>query len=40
MFEMLCMYYNWSEQKKILMLGNFLEDEALNWYLENTDSVD
>lgn len=39
-FEMLSNYYNWSERKRILMLGNYLEDDALNWYIENTDSVD
>jgi hypothetical protein len=36
-FEMLSKYYKWSERKKVLMLGNYLEDDALNWYIENTD---
>ncbi len=37
-FDMLSNYYKWSEPKKIIMLGNYLEDDALDWYIENTDS--
>jgi hypothetical protein len=37
-FEMLSFYYKWSERKRIIMLGNYLEDDALNWYIENTDN--
>ena len=34
---MLSSHYQWSETKTCLMLGNYLEDLALNWYLENCD---
>lgn len=37
-FEMLSKFYKWSESKKIVILGNYLEDDALNWYIENTDN--
>ena len=37
-FEMLNKFYNWSENKQIIMLGNYLEDDALNWYIENYDN--
>ena len=36
-FEMLAQFYNWSEKVKIVMLGNYLEDDALNWYIENSN---
>jgi len=35
---MLGVYYNWNDKKKIIMLGNFLLDDALNWYIENYDN--
>ena len=34
-FEMLSQFYKYSEKTKIVMLGNYLEDDALNWYIEN-----
>ena len=34
-YEMLANYYKWSDKTKIVMLGNYLEDDALNWYIEN-----
>jgi hypothetical protein len=37
-FEMLSLYYKWSERKKLVMLGNYLEDDALNWFIENSDN--
>ena len=36
-FEMLAKYYKWSENSKIVMIGNYLEDDALNWYIENSN---
>jgi hypothetical protein len=35
---MLFLYYKWSERKKLVMLGNYLEDDALNWFIENSDN--
>ena len=34
-FEMLSNYFKWSEKTKVVMMGNYLEDDALNWYIEN-----
>ena len=34
-YEMIAKYYNFSEKDKVVMLGNYLEDDALNWYIEN-----
>ena len=34
-FEMLAVHYKWSDKSKIVMLGNYLEDDALNWYIES-----
>lgn len=42
-FEMLAMFYKWNDKTKIVMLGNYLEDDSLNWYIENcldTDNFD
>ena len=35
-FEMLSQFRNWPNKTKVVMLGNFLEDDALNWYIENS----
>ena len=35
-FEMLSKFHKWSQQTQILMLGNYFEDDALNWYIENS----
>ena len=37
-FEMISMFYNWSDNEKLIMLGDYLEDDALNWYIENYTS--
>ncbi len=37
-YEMIYLFYKWSENEKIVMLGNHLEDHALNWYIENYDN--
>ena len=37
-FEMLAVYHKWSDTRKGIMLGNFLEDDALNWYIENYEN--
>lgn len=37
-YEMLARYYSWDEEIKIIGVGDFLEDEALNWYIEFTNS--
>jgi hypothetical protein len=37
-YEMISLFYKWSEYEKIVMLGNHLEDDALNWYIENYDN--
>jgi len=34
-YDMIANHYNWKESEKSVMLGNFLEDDALNWYIEN-----
>lgn len=39
-FELISNNSKWSNNKKILMLGNFFEDEALNHYLEICDIND
>ena len=39
-FEIISDYYKWNNDKKIIMLGNYLEDDALNWYLENLEIND
>lgn len=33
-------FYTWNERKKIVMLGNFLVDEALSWYTEEKNDCD
>jgi hypothetical protein len=35
---MLSLYYKWSERKKLVMLGNYLEDDVLNCFIENNDN--
>ena len=37
-FELIAKLKKWNQNEKIIMLGNFLEDDALNWYLENCDT--
>jgi hypothetical protein len=37
-FKMLSNFYKWDENNKIVMLGNYLEDDALNWYIENYEN--
>lgn len=37
-FELIAKLQKWNDSEKIIMLGNFLEDDALNWYLENCDT--
>ena len=37
-FDMIANYYKWSNDKKVIMLGNYLEDDSLNWYIENSDN--
>ncbi len=37
-YEMIASFYKWSENEKVVMLGNHLEDDALNWYIENYDN--
>ena len=39
-YELISNYYKWSNDRKIIMLGNYLEDDALNWYLENCETND
>ena len=39
-FEMLATFYKWSSKTKIVMLGNYLEDDSLNWYVENYQDGD
>jgi len=39
-YDMLSNYYKWSDKTKIVMLGNYLEDDALNWYIENCNDSD
>ena len=34
-FEIISNYFNWNEKKKSIMIGNFLIDDALNYYIEN-----
>ena len=34
LFEQISYFYQWNDSMKILMLGNYLEDSALNWYAE------
>ena len=34
-FEMIAQFNRWSDKTKIVMLGNYLEDDAMNWYIEN-----
>ena len=35
-YEMLAIHFKWSESDKIVFMGNYLEDDALNWYIENS----
>lgn len=37
-FELIAKLKQWNDNEKIIMLGNFLEDDALNWYLENCET--
>lgn len=40
-YEMIAGHQEWSEKDKNVMLGNYLEDDALNWFIENcSDSYD
>ena len=39
-YEMLANFYKWSESEKIVMLGNYLEYDAMNWYIENYNDSD
>ena len=34
-FEMLSIHYKWVESEQVIMIGNYLEDDAMNWYIEN-----
>ena len=36
-FEMLAKFYEWTESDQVVMLGNYLEDDAMNWYIENVN---
>ena len=36
-FEMIAKYYSYTNKDKVVMLGNYLEDDALNWYIENSN---
>ena len=35
-FEMIAKHLKWSDNDKLVLLGNYLEDDALNWYIENS----
>jgi hypothetical protein len=35
---MLATFYKWNESQKIVMIGNYLEDDALNWFIENYEN--
>ena len=35
---MLANFYKWVESNRIVMLGNYLEDNALSWYIENYEN--
>lgn len=37
-FEILSDYYKWSERDQVFMIGNFLQDDAFNFYVENYTS--
>ena len=37
LFVNIALYYNWTDAIKVLMLGNYLQDEALNWYAEQSN---
>lgn len=37
LYEKLADYMKWDDDAKIIMLSNFLEDDSLNWYVENCD---
>ena len=39
-YEMISKFYNFNNKNKVIILGNFLEDEALNWYVENCNDYD
>jgi hypothetical protein len=34
-YKMLATFYKWNESQKIVMIGNYLEDDALNWFIGN-----
>ena len=37
-FEMISNYFKWNDQDRVMFLGNYLEGDALNWYMDNLDS--
>jgi hypothetical protein len=37
-YKMLATFYKWNESQKIVMIGNYLEDDALNWFIENYEN--
>lgn len=39
LFDRLATYKKWDDSTKLLMLSNYLEDDALNWYVENSDGT-
>ena len=39
-FEMFAKFYKWSDETKVIMLGNYWEDDSLNWHVENYQDGD
>ena len=37
-YEMIASHLKWSPNDRVVMLGNYLEDDALNWYIENSSN--
>ena len=37
-FELVAEHFTWNDRQKLIYLSNYLEDEALNWYLDSLDN--
>jgi wyosine [tRNA(Phe)-imidazoG37] synthetase (radical SAM superfamily) len=35
---MLTSFYKWNQRLRVIMIGNYLEDDTLNWFIENYDN--
>jgi hypothetical protein len=38
-YEMIANYHQWNDKDKLVLMGDFLEDEALTWYVEKAENL-